>query len=260
MEYRTLTIDSKGPATAITLNRPENRNAISAEMIDELLAAFAEAEAAPARVVTITGSGNSFCSGMDLGALRSLAGQPFEQNMEDSRRLAQLLLRIYSFPKPVIAAVNGPALAGGCGIATLTDFTLAVPEAKFGYTEVRIGFIPAVVSVFLRRQIGEKRTRDLLLSGRIINAEEAYRMGLVTEVVPVGELVARTQELISVLLAASPASLARTKRLLLGYDEAALKIELDAAIRENADIRATPDFREGLSAFLEKREPKWSGG
>ena len=260
MEYKTLMLDSKGPVATITLNRPEKRNAISAQMIDELLAAFAETEAAPARVVTITGSGKSFCSGMDLDALRSLADQPFERNLEDSRRLAKLLLRIYTFPKPVISAVNGPAIAGGCGIATLADFTLAAQEAKFGYTEVRIGFIPAVVSVFLRRLIGERRTRDLLLSGRIIDAVEAHRLGLVTEVVPAGALAARTKELIGTLLAASPASIARTKRLLVGYDEAALKMELDVAIRENAEIRATEDFREGLSAFLEKREPKWSGG
>ena len=160
---------------------------------------------------------------MDLDALRSLAGQSFEQNLDDSRLFANLLYRIYSFPKPIIAAVNGAAIAGGCGIATLCDFTLAVPEAKFGYTEVKIGFIPAVVSVFLRRQVGDKIARDLLISGRIIDAAEAYRLGLITEIVPAANLTARAQEFAGILLAASPTSIARTKRLLLGYDEAALE-------------------------------------
>ncbi|HVB59462.1 MAG TPA: enoyl-CoA hydratase-related protein [Candidatus Acidoferrales bacterium] len=259
MGYQTLELRHKDLVATITLNRPESRNAISAQMIDELLAAFAELEASPARVVILTGAGKAFCSGMDLDALRSLAGQSFDQNLDDSRQLAKLFLRIYGFPKPVIAAVNGPAIAGGCGIATLADFTLAAPKAKFGYTEVKIGFLPAIVSVFLRRQVGEKRARDLLLSGRIFDAAEAHRLGLVTEIVPAGNLVARAQTLAGALLAASPRSLARTKRLLLAFDEAALNDEIELAVRENAGIRSTAEFREGLSAFLEKREPNWSG-
>src|SRR5579872_1867514 len=125
MGYQTLELGHKGLVATITLNRPERRNAISAQMIDELLAAFAELEVSPERVVVLTGAGKAFCSGMDLGALHSLASQSFDQNLDDSRQLAKLFLRIYGFPKPVIAAVNGPAIAGGCGIATLSDFTLA---------------------------------------------------------------------------------------------------------------------------------------
>ncbi|HKN59641.1 MAG TPA: enoyl-CoA hydratase-related protein, partial [Candidatus Acidoferrales bacterium] len=151
------------------------------------------------------------------------------------------------------------AIAGGCGIATLGDFTLAVPEAKFGYTEVKIGFIPALVSVFLRRQLGDKIARDLLLSGRIIDAAEALRLGMVTEIVPPEKLVERTRELAASLLASSPTSVFRTKRLLLKNDEDALRMEVERAVHENADIRSTNDFREGLSAFLEKRAPKWTG-
>jgi methylglutaconyl-CoA hydratase len=170
-----------------------------------------------------------------------------------------MFYRIYSFPKPVITAVNGAAIAGGCGIATLADFTLAVPEAKFGYTEVRVGFIPALVSVFLRRQIGEKRARDLLLSGRIIEAAEAFNIGLVTEIVPADNLAARAREIAARLNAASPTSIAHTKRLLMSYDQTAIEAELELAVRENAGIRATADFREGVSSFLEKRDPKWTG-
>ncbi|HXW18573.1 MAG TPA: enoyl-CoA hydratase-related protein, partial [Candidatus Acidoferrales bacterium] len=140
------------------------------------------------------------------------------------------------------------------------DFTIAVPEAKFGYTEVRIGFIPALVSVFLRRQIGEKRTRDLALTGRLIEAAEARDIGLVNAVVSSDELMPAARELAANLLGASPTSLSRTKRLLVQFSEADLDRELSLAIQENSDIRSTADFREGLDAFLEKRSPKWSAG
>jgi methylglutaconyl-CoA hydratase len=259
MSYQTLQLVHKGEVATITLNRPDKRNAISPQMIDDILVALEEIESGAARVAIITGAGKSFCAGMDLEALRTLAGQSIEQNLADSRRVANLLYRIYSFPKPLIAAVNGPAIAGGCGIATLADFTLAVPEAKFGYTEVKIGFVPAAVSVFLRRQTGDKIARDLLISGRIIDAAEAHRLGLVTEIVAADKLSARAHEFAGILLAASPTGVNRTKRLLLGYEEAALKAELEMAIRENAAIRSTADFREGLSSFLEKREPHWPG-
>jgi methylglutaconyl-CoA hydratase len=259
MSYQTLQLETAGQVATITLNRPDKRNAISTQMIEDLLVALQEIETGAARVAIITGSGKAFCAGMDLDALRSLAGQSFDQNLADSRLFADLLYRIHSLSKPIIAAVNGPAIAGGCGIATVADFTLAAPEAKFGYTEVKIGFIPAVVSVFLRRQVGDKIARDLLVSGRIIDAAEAYGLGLVSEIVPAADLAARAREFAGILLSASPTSIARTKRLLLGYDEAALKAELEIAVHENAAIRSTADFREGLSSFLEKRAPKWTG-
>ena len=173
MPYDTLEYERAGEISTITLNRPDKRNAISTQMIDDLLRALGQAETDPVRVVIITGTGKAFCSGMDLASLRGMSDQGTEDHLKDSRLMARMFHGIYSFPKPLIAAVNGAAIAGGCGIATLADFTLAVPEAKFGYTEVRIGFMPALVSVFLRRQIGEKRARDLLLSGRIIEAAEA---------------------------------------------------------------------------------------
>jgi methylglutaconyl-CoA hydratase len=259
MSYQTLELDHSGQVATITLSRPEKRNAISTQMIEDMLVALQEVESDTSRVLIVTGSGKAFCAGMDLEALRTLALQSLEQNVADSRLFANLLYRIYSFPKPIIAAVNGAAIAGGCGIATLADFTIAVPQASFGYTEVRIGFIPAVVSVFLRRQTGDKIARDLLISGRIIDAAEAYRLGLVTEIVTADKLAARAQEFAGILLSASPTSIAQTKRLLLGYEESAIKTELDLAVRENAVIRSTADFREGLSSFLEKRAPNWTG-
>src|ERR1700687_347756 len=214
MAYSTLRLETSGDIATITLSRPEKRNAISTEMTDELMGALAEVETSSARVAILTGEGKAFCSGIDLAALKAIAAQSPEENLEDARRFARLLRRIWSFPKPTIAAVNGAAIAGGCGIATLCDFTLAVPEATFGYPEVRIGFIPANVAVFLMRQIPEKHARDLLLTGRIIYAEEAQRMGLVTQIVPASELMAAAQTLASTLLASSPTSLLKTKKLL----------------------------------------------
>jgi methylglutaconyl-CoA hydratase len=257
--YSTLLLNISGAVATITLNRPDKRNAISATMIADLQTALDEIETSHARVGILTGSGKAFCSGMDLEMLAAIAQQSAAENQEDSRRLAKLFRRVWSFPRPLIAAVNGAALAGGCGIATLCDFTLAVPEAKFGYTEVKIGFLPALVSVFLIRQIGEKRTRDLLLTGRILEAAEAKEIGLVNEIVSPEHLLARSKELADLLIAASPASLSRAKRLMTSAAAASVDADLERAVFENARIRCTPDFKEGLASFLEKRRPVWQG-
>jgi methylglutaconyl-CoA hydratase len=259
MAYHTLHLEFSGEIAMITLNRPEKRNAITAEMIAELLSAFSEVEASPARVLILTGAGKAFCSGMDLEALKTLAEQSPSEQREDADRLAQLCLRIWSFPKPTIAAVNGHAIAGGCGIATLCDFTISVPEAKFGYPEVRIGFLPAVVSVFLVRQIGEKKARDLLLTGKTVDALEARRLGLVSQIVPAKELMIGAQILAASLLECSPASLHMTKKLLCDFAAPEIVRELELAATQSAQIRTTQDFREGLASFLEKRAPRWTG-
>src|SRR6201984_2154732 len=211
--YSTLLLDISGAVATITLNRPDKRNAISATMMAELQTALDDIEKSHARVAILTGAGTAFCSGMDLEMLAQIAQQSPAENQEDSRRMARMFRRIWSYPKPLIAAVNGAALAGGCGIATLCDFTVAVPEAKFGYTEVRIGFVPAIVSTFLLRQVGEKIARDLLLTGRIFDAPEALKMGLINEIVAPEKLLGRARELAAQLAENSPLSLSNTKRL-----------------------------------------------
>ncbi len=183
MDYKTIQIAYRSGIATITLNRPEKRNAISFDLIDDLLRALQEVETSEALVLILTGAGKAFSSGMDLENLKALIGRSPEQNLKDSETMVQLFRSLYEFPKPTIAAVNGAAIAGGTGLALLCDFTLAVPEAKFGYTEVRIGFVPAIVSTFLLRQVGEKQARDLLLTGRIFGAEEAASMGLIKEIV-----------------------------------------------------------------------------
>ena len=259
MHYSTLTLDLDGPLAVLTLNRPDKRNAISYELIDDILRALQQVEQSPAQILILTGAGKAFCSGMDLDNLRSITGRTEEENLADSGTMARLFRTLYESPKVTIAAVNGAAVAGGCGLATLCDFTLASSEAKFGYTEVRIGFVPAIVSAFLLRQIGEKHARDLLLTGRIIGADEAFRMGLVNEIVAPEKLLERARDLAASLLNNSPASLRATKRLLKRYASESLDREIAAAVEENARIRRTADFREGVSSFLEKRNPRWTG-
>jgi methylglutaconyl-CoA hydratase len=259
MNFKTITLNESDGIALLTLNRPDKRNAISYELIDDMQHALDAARNSQSQVLILTGAGKAFCSGMDLDNLKSLVGRTPEQNIEDSRTMAHLFRSIYDFPKPTIAAVNGPAIAGGTGIATICDFTLATPEAKFGYTEVRIGFVPAIVSNFLLRQVGEKHARDLLLTGRIFAADEALRLGLINEIVEPDRLLLRAYELAHGLMENSPASLRATKELLSQTVNEELDRRIEASIEENARIRETHDFREGITAFLEKRKPRWSG-
>jgi methylglutaconyl-CoA hydratase len=241
----------------LTFNRPDKRNAISFELLEELMAALDEVERAPAQVLILTGAGRAFCAGLDIEELKGLLGKTPEQNVADSARMARIFRRIYDFPKPTIAAVNGAAIAGGTGIAFMCDFTLAVPEAKFGYTEVKIGFVPAIVSSILVWQVGHKIARDLLMTGRLFDAAEAHRYGLVNEVLEPERLLPRARELAAQLMENSPESVRSTKKLINSFIADGLADQIAAAIEENARMRTTDDFREGVTAFLEKRKPRW---
>jgi len=259
MNFQTLELVYDSGAATITLNRPEKRNALSVQLLSELLAALDEIEQSDAQILILTGAGKAFCAGMDLDELKTLAGKSHEENVEDSLRMARVFRQLYDFPKPTIAAVNGAAIAGGTGLATMCDFTLAVPDAKFGYTEVRIGFVPAIVSSILVWQVGHKIARDLLLTGRVFEATEGHRLGLVNEVVPAEQLMGRARELATQLMESSPASLRMTKKLINSYIAGALDQQIERAVQENAAIRQTKDFQEGIGSFLEKRKPRWSG-
>src|ERR1043166_423241 len=257
MNYQNLQLAHNSGIATITLNRPEKRNALSFQLVDELLAAREEIKNSLSQVVILTGAGKAFCAGMDLDGLKSLVGKSHPENIKDSERIAKLFRGVYDFPLPTIAAVNGAAIAGGTGIATMCDFTLAVPEAKFGYTEVRIGFVPAIVSSFLVMQVGHKVARDLLLTGRLFDAHEAHRWGLVNEVLEPARLLPRAHELAHSLLENSPSSVRLTKKLINGFIAPQLDAQIARAVQDNARIRTTADFREGISAFLEKRKPQW---
>ena len=243
----------------ITLNRPEKRNALSHELVNELTEAFDNAEQdTSVKVVVLNAAGEAFCAGADLAYLQQLQDYTFEQNLEDSRQLKNLFLKIYQLKKVVIAQVQGHALAGGCGLATVCDFTFAVPEAKFGYTEVKIGFIPALVSVFLIRKVGEHKAKQLLLSGEVIQAQEALTRGLINQVVKPEDLDQTVFEFAAHLIRSnSGQSMQLTKQQIAQVQSLSLEEGLEQAAMMNAHARATEDCKAGIAAFLNKQELKW---
>jgi methylglutaconyl-CoA hydratase len=256
--FETLQTRSEDGVFTITMNRPDKRNALNPAMMDDLTHAFMSAGDDPScGIVILTGAGSAFCAGLDLDHLETMRAKTPADHRLDSERIARLLRTLYDLPKPTIAAVNGAAIAGGMGLATICDFTLSVPEAKFGYTEVKIGFVPAVVSAYLRNQIGDKRSRDLLLTGRLIKAAEALDLGLVTRIVSEQDLAIEARRLANCLLRNSPAAVQATKRLMSEHANHHLDQETESSIAANAEARTTEDFKEGISAFLEKRLPEW---
>ncbi len=257
MSYSTILVEEVDRVCKITLNRPERRNAMTPGMQLELISAFEAAAKSDARALVLRGAGDAFCAGLDLSVLQSLQLQSPAEHRADAERIAKLFRTLYELPLPTIAAVNGPAIAGGTGLAMICDFTFATPQSKFGFTEVRIGFIPALVSVFLALQIGDKRSRDLLLTGRFFDATEAGCLGMVNEIVSAENLESRVAELLKTLRANSPASLRATKKLLADQNRDKLDAAIAAAIAANSKAREHADFSEGVTAFLEKRKPDW---
>lgn len=257
MEYTTILVTDNGPIRNIVLNRPQRRNAMTPEMQMELLDAFERTAASSARVVVLSGTGEAFCSGLDLSVLEGLQADTAIDHRADAERLARLFLALYELPMPTIAVVHGAAIAGGTGLALICDFTLAIPTAKFGFTEVRIGFVPALVSAFLALQVGDKISRDLLLTGRIFDAHEAFRLGLVNELVPPEELSRHVRALAEMLIANSPQALAATKKLLTAQHRPWLNAAIVSAVEAGTQAREFADFHEGIAAFLAKRKPVW---
>ncbi len=243
----------------ITLNRPEKRNALSYELVTALKEAFDQAEKDPtAKVIVLRANGEAFCAGADLASLQKLQNFSFEENVADSNHLKELFLKIYQLKKVVIAQVQGHALAGGCGLATVCDFVFAVPEAKFGYTEVKIGFIPAMVLVFLIRKIGEQRAKHLLLSGELVQGIEGMNLGLINFIVSKDELEKRTEEFAGKLIKNNSAhSMSLTKQMIDRVQSISLDDALSYAARMNAEMRASGDCKKGIAAFLNKENLSW---
>ena len=255
--FEHIVTKSTGGVRTITLNRPDKRNALSPALIEELTLALGEAANCDCGVVILTGAGSAFCAGLDMEMLATTTARTHEEHRRDSENMARVLRTLYDFPKPVIAAVNGPAIAGGMILATIPDFTLATPEAKFGLNEVRVGFVPAIAASFLMRQVGEKRTRELLLTGRLLKAQEAQEIGLVTQIVAGEELLQTAQALAQTLLLNSPQAMHAVKCLLAKHARRRLDEELEDAIQVNALQRSAEDFKEGVDAFLGRRRADW---
>lgn len=255
MKYENILIREFTHSAEIILNRPEKHNALNEGLISDLKRSLTHYESREEiRFLSLKAQGKSFCSGADLNHLKKMRDFSREENLQDSLDLGELYLKIYTYSKPVIAIVKGPALAGGCGLASVCDFILATGQAQFGYPEVKIGFIAALVSIFLTRQVGERKAKELLLSGKIISAIQAMEIGLINNVYTEDEIDEREQELISLLLKNSSTAMAHTKKL---FSEN-IETILNNLAQKNAEFRECKDFIEGISSFIEKRKPKWS--
>ncbi|MCS7027288.1 MAG: enoyl-CoA hydratase-related protein [Bacteroidia bacterium] len=259
MDYEFITYHTEQRIAYITLNRPDKRNALSFDVVTELQNAFEKANKDEnCKVVVLKANGKVFCAGADLDFLRKLQAFTFEDNFRDSSHLAKLFNQIYELDKVVIAQIQGPALAGGCGLAAICDFSFAAQSAQFGYTEARIGFVPAIVMVYLIRKIGEGKARELLLSADIISAEQAKNYGLINYVVPDENLDNEVKRFALRLCEQNSAqSMNFTKRMIADVQGMNMRDALEFAAKMNAEARSTEDCKKGIQAFLNKEKIVW---
>ena len=258
-DYGTIFTERSGKVFRVTLNRPEVHNAFNADMIRELNGVFSGlASDDSVRVVVLTGAGKSFCAGADLNWMREIIHYSYEQNLEESLLVAELMERIYSLPKPTVAMVNGAAIGGGTGFLSACDIAVAAEEAQFGLSEVKIGLVPAAISPFVVRKIGESRAREYFLTGKRLTAARAMEIGLVNDVVPRGRLEEAVGGLVESLLTSGPEALARCKELIFRVASMDPEEAREFTARMIADLRISAEGQEGMAAFLEKRKPKWT--
>jgi methylglutaconyl-CoA hydratase len=247
-------VSAEGPIGRITLARPEKKNALDRIMADELAEALFAMSESRVNVVAIDSEGPDFCSGADLAAIEEMLDAPRQQHIDDAKALGHVFHTIRKMDKPVVALVRGRAYAGGAGLASACDIVLAHEEARFGYPEVTIGFVPAMVMTMLRRSVGEKQAFELVATGRILKAEEAREIGLVSRVFPATEFDQLSKALLDQLAAAAPSAMAATKTLFYKLDTLGFLDGISAGIVANADARATPAFREGVKRFTSRKK------
>ncbi len=256
--YKTILLEKRNKVMWVTLNRPEVHNAFNAVMINELNTVFDLAKDDPdIRVVVLTGKGKSFCAGADLNWMKEIIKYSFEQNLEESMNIAELMHKIYALPKPTIAMVNGAAIGGGTGFVSASDIAIASDNAKFGLSEVKIGLVPAAISPYVVRKIGESKAREYFLTGKRISAQKAKDIGLVNDTIPFTELGGRIDALIEQLVTSGPEAIACCKELLIKVPRMQTSEVKEFTARMIANLRVSEEGQEGMAAFLEKRKPKW---
>jgi methylglutaconyl-CoA hydratase len=256
--YQTILFSREKKVARISLNRPEVHNAFNATMIRELTEAFEEAQKdASVRVAVLTGVGESFCAGADLNWMREIIHYSYEQNLKESMEVAELMHKIYTLPKPTIARINGTTIGGGNGLFSACDIAIASERAKFGLSEVKIGLVPAAISPYVIRRIGESAAHELFLTGERFDARRAFEISLVNKVFPHEELDEKVEEVVRLLLSSGPEAMASCKELL--YKVPALSAEEAKSYTAEmiARLRVSQEGQEGMAAFLEKRKPKW---
>jgi methylglutaconyl-CoA hydratase len=259
MEVRSLVVRREGGTAYVALDRPDVRNAFNAELIAELHHAFVALGDDPAvRVVVLSGNGKTFCGGADVNWMRGSLELSHEANVEDARRLSRMYRAIDQLPKPVVARVHGAALGGGAGLVAVCDVAVAEAHTSFGFTETKLGIIPAVISPFVLAKIGTSQARALALSGERFDARRAKAIGLVHEVVELASLDAAVARIVAELYSAGPNAIAAAKRLLADVRASAYDDTLDLTARAIATQRTSAEGQEGLRAFLEKRKPSWT--
>jgi methylglutaconyl-CoA hydratase len=242
----------------VWLNRPEQHNALSPELAGELGEAFdALATDDRARVVVLGGRGPSFCAGADIGAMKASAGASYDENVADAERLGAVIAAIAGCPKPVVARVHGSVFGGGVGLACACDLAVAADDARFGLTEVRLGILPALISPYVIRRLGDARAREWMLTGERFGADVAARLGLVHHAVPAAELDTRVDERVAALLEGAPGAQRRIKELLARWGELGWRDYRDSLPATLAEVRAGAEAQDGLAAFLDKRRPAW---
>lgn len=243
----------------IELNRPDKRNALNAELVGEFKRVLRAAESErEVKLVLLKGAGEVFCAGADLAYLQQLQNNTFDENLNDSANLAELFEMLYTLKIPVVAQVHGAAIAGGCGLLAVCDYVIAADDTKFGFTEVKIGFVPAIVSTFLLKKTGEGVARELLIFGELIEASRALHIGLINMVVPANELEAATTKFVEKVIKSNSAhAMSTTKKLLAEIGDLPLNENLRLLAEANAIARSTIDCKKGIDAFLKKEKIVW---
>ncbi len=253
--------DQQGAVGRITFNRPDIHNAFNAAVIDEMAALFTElADDSDLRVVVLTGAGKSFCAGADLNWMRSVVDQTYEQNLAESNRLADLFYQMHTFPRPIIARVNGAAIGGGTGFVAVCDIAIAAESAKFSFSEVKIGVVPACIGPYVIQKIGEGKARELFMTGERMDGRRAHDVGLVNRAVPDADLDSTVDAIVNSLLSSGPEAVATAKRLINEVPGMPAEEFRPYTAEMIAKIRLSPEGQEGMAAFLEKRKPSWVSG
>jgi methylglutaconyl-CoA hydratase len=252
-DYKTILVAVEGGVARITLNRPDKRNALNDELVGEVKSALGDAATDKLiRVVLLQGAGKDFCSGADLAALQQSSQAGIEENVANARWMSELFIMMRHHPRPIVAAVRGRALAGGCGLATAADIVLAAESAKFGYPEVNIGFIPAMVMAMLRRSVSEKRAFEMITSGDVISARQALDAGLINQVFADDRFDEQVSAYAGRLAAKSASAVSLSKHLLYHMDGMTFERAIDSGVHLNAIARATEDCKQGVEQFLKK--------
>ena len=259
MNYKYILYNAENRIATITLNRAEKRNALNADVVTELQTVFSAAENDEAvKIILLKANGEAFCAGADLSYLQQLQKNTYDENLQDSNHLKNLFSKIYHSSKVVVAQIEGAAIAGGCGLATVCDFSFATPESTFGFSEVKIGFIPAIVMIFLLRKIGEGKAKHLLLTGDIISANAAKDFGMVNLIFDKNEIENAVNSFCEKLIRqASSQSLALTKKMIADVQHLSIDDALNYAATQNATARATDDCKKGIASFLNKQKISW---